>query len=154
MCDLSLLRVCLSAGGSVPDHLMRSGVACYIYDDRPSIMHHKAVFVDDLLFVGSYNFQDEATFTNCENLIQVLDDDLFQSFLAEYTRILALCREHVIEEPEESFGLSILRSITPLWYRLRWYLAPVFCGSLFVNVFLGLLVFKRLMKRRGEVVCE
>lgn len=42
-----------SGGSSISYQLVDGGVQCYIYDDEPFIMHHKVVFIDDAIFLGS-----------------------------------------------------------------------------------------------------
>jgi|TARA_B110001469_G_scaffold117630_1_gene123779 phosphatidylserine/phosphatidylglycerophosphate/cardiolipin synthase-like enzyme len=134
-----------SGGGSVPDQLITAGVDCYIYDDSLSIMHHKVVLIDKILFFGSYNFQDEATFANCENLIRVLDPVIYAGFMSEYKRVLGLCEMHV-----QRVGLGgrfeFLAQITPLWGEYRWFIAIALFLSLIAN---GTILLRFLMNRRG-----
>lgn len=136
-------------GCSVPDYLIQSGIACYIYDDRPSIMHHKVVFIDDELYIGSYNFQEKATFTNCENLMQITDDQLVEAFQCEYNRILELSQVHFVSSSEMYFLVRLFNRITPLWTQLRWYLAPTFALSLALNGFFVFFVFNGKVKKEG-----
>lgn len=122
-----------SRKSSVPTQLMDTGVKCYIYDDKPYIMHHKVIFIDDAIFLGSYNFQVKATFNNRENMMKSYSSSLISAYMEEYLRVKLHSYVYDGQMPKES--KSLLQSFTPLWGKLRWVLAPVLLFSLIFNLF-------------------
>lgn len=57
-------------------------------DGNPGILHHKAIIIDDqVVITGSFNFSDNATESNDENLIIIQDPDLASEYLREYQRV-------------------------------------------------------------------
>lgn len=131
---------------SIPDKLISGGVDCYIYDDRPSIMHHKAIFIDGTLFVGSYNFQDAATFKNCENLLRTHDIKVYESFMSEYERVKRLCHLHIVNSEHtesEVARVPLFSRIAFMWHQFRWILALTLSMSLALNLLLLLIVVRR-----------
>jgi phosphatidylserine/phosphatidylglycerophosphate/cardiolipin synthase-like enzyme len=73
--------------GSDVKELARAGVPVRV-DDSPYHMHHKfALFDDDLLLTGSYNWTRGAADSNEENLILSNDRRLLASFRGEFERL-------------------------------------------------------------------
>jgi len=73
--------------GSDVKELARAGVPVRV-DDSPYHMHHKfALFDDDLLLTGSYNWTRGAAESNEENLVLSNDRRLFNSFRGEFERL-------------------------------------------------------------------
>jgi phosphatidylserine/phosphatidylglycerophosphate/cardiolipin synthase-like enzyme len=56
-------------------------------DANPFVLHHKVVIVDEeIVITGSFNFSDNATQSNDENLVIIGDRALAAQYLAEYDR--------------------------------------------------------------------
>jgi len=73
--------------GSDVKELARAGVPVRV-DDSPYHMHHKfALFDDDLVLTGSYNWTRGAAESNEENLVLSNDRRLFNSFRGEFERL-------------------------------------------------------------------
>lgn len=73
-------------GSDVVD-LARVGIRVLV-DDSPFFMHHKfAIFDDDVLLTGSYNWTRSAADNNEENLILSNDRRLVTSFRTEFERL-------------------------------------------------------------------
>lgn len=57
-------------------------------DGNPRTMHHKVFIIDEeRVLTGSFNFSDNATTSNDENLAIIYDADLAAQYLAEYERV-------------------------------------------------------------------
>ena len=70
--------------GSDIERLARAGIAVRL-DRQPVHMHHKfAVFDQQLLVTGSYNWTRSASDENAENLLVTADADLVAAFSAEF----------------------------------------------------------------------
>jgi len=73
--------------GSDVKELARAGVPVRV-DDSPYHMHHRfALFDDDLVLTGSYNWTRGAAESNEENLVLSNDRRLFNSFRGEFERL-------------------------------------------------------------------
>ena len=73
--------------GSDVQGLAQAGIPVRV-DDSPFHMHHKfALFDDDLLLTGSYNWTRGAAESNEENLVLSNDRRLFNSFRGEFERL-------------------------------------------------------------------
>lgn len=56
-------------------------------DGNPFVLHHKVVIVDERIVIsGSFNFSDNATQSNDENLVIIDDPILAAQYMAEYDR--------------------------------------------------------------------
>jgi phosphatidylserine/phosphatidylglycerophosphate/cardiolipin synthase-like enzyme len=56
-------------------------------DGNPFILHHKVFIIDDdTVLTGSFNFSDNATRSNDENMVIIQDRDLTAQYLAEFQR--------------------------------------------------------------------
>lgn len=57
-------------------------------ENTPIIMHHKFIILDDVIWVGSFNYSTKATLMNWENLIRIEDENLnknlFKDFIEEF----------------------------------------------------------------------
>ncbi len=57
-------------------------------DGNPYRLHHKVIIVDnDTVITGSFNFSDNATQSNDENLVIIEDPDLAGMYIQEYNRM-------------------------------------------------------------------
>lgn len=62
-------------------------------DGNPATFHHKVVVVDERIVVtGSFNWSENATTANDENLIIIEDADLAALYLAEFNRVWSQSR--------------------------------------------------------------
>lgn len=56
-------------------------------DGNPFVLHHKVIIVDrEIVITGSFNFSQNATRSNDENLVIIQDADLAAQYLNEYSR--------------------------------------------------------------------
>ena len=56
-------------------------------DGNPFILHHKVFIIDDdIVLTGSFNFSDNATRSNDENMVIIQDRNLAAQYLAEFER--------------------------------------------------------------------
>jgi phosphatidylserine/phosphatidylglycerophosphate/cardiolipin synthase-like enzyme len=63
-------------------------------DGNPYVMHHKVIIVDErYVLFGSFNFSDNASRSNDENLLIVDDPNLARAFKAEYDKVSALAKK-------------------------------------------------------------
>ena len=59
-------------------------------DGNPFILHHKVIIVDErIVLTGSFNFSQNATTVNDENMLIIEDPALAQQYMAEFERRLA-----------------------------------------------------------------
>ncbi len=59
-------------------------------DGNPFILHHKVIIVDErIVLTGSFNFSQNATRVNDENMLIIEDPALAQQYMAEFERRLA-----------------------------------------------------------------
>ncbi|MBI3973140.1 MAG: phospholipase [Chloroflexi bacterium] len=69
--------------------MKQSGLEVY-QDGNPYVMHHKVLVVDGRTTVfGSYNFSDNASQSNDENVLVVHSPEFARAFLAEVERVVA-----------------------------------------------------------------
>jgi phosphatidylserine/phosphatidylglycerophosphate/cardiolipin synthase-like enzyme len=86
------VRVILEAGqirSTGNDYERLRGSPVDVRTDRnPYNMHHKVMVIDgELVITGSYNFTRSAEERNDENVIIIMDEDLANAYLVEFTRI-------------------------------------------------------------------
>lgn len=55
-----------------------------------SLMHHKFIIIDDVVWIGSYNFSRNAREKNWENMIRIKDKEVVDRFVQEYYRMFRL----------------------------------------------------------------
>jgi phosphatidylserine/phosphatidylglycerophosphate/cardiolipin synthase-like enzyme len=73
--------------GSDVDKLRRSGIQVRV-DRSPDHMHHKfAIFDNEILLTGSYNWTRSAALVNLDNFIIVSDPGLIARFAREFERL-------------------------------------------------------------------
>lgn len=73
--------------GSDVDRLRAAGVAVRV-DDSPHHMHHKfALFDDEMMVTGSYNWTRSAAESNHENLVVTDDAELVHAFKKTFSRL-------------------------------------------------------------------
>ena len=62
-------------------------------DGNRRVMHHKVMLLDDdTVIFGSFNFSDNATRANDENLVIIQNRDIFQLFEDEFRRVLSIAK--------------------------------------------------------------
>ena len=60
----------------------------YRQDGNPFTLHHKVFIIDETTVItGSFNFSDNATESNDENMVIIEDADLAAQFMAEFERV-------------------------------------------------------------------
>ncbi|MDR7078409.1 hypothetical protein J2Y03_003461 [Neobacillus niacini] len=59
-------------------------------NSKKTHMHHKFVIVDDILWIGSYNFTNAADSRHWENMLRIRDPQLVRRFLKEFMRMYLL----------------------------------------------------------------
>ncbi|HCQ17412.1 MAG TPA: hypothetical protein DIU20_14180 [Cryomorphaceae bacterium] len=82
--------------GSDIDRLALSGIK--VVEDRTSVhMHHKfALFDDDYLLTGSYNWTRSAADHNYENVIVLNDTKAFKAYEREFERLWGVVKTVVV----------------------------------------------------------
>jgi phosphatidylserine/phosphatidylglycerophosphate/cardiolipin synthase-like enzyme len=113
-------------------------------------MHHKVILIDDVLFLGSYNFQGQATLTNSENLVRIVNATIYDTFMLDYNRLRNMCHMYIRISETSSWRSRIpyFKVIAPLWIEFRWFLAPLMLMSLMVNCLWGYVALRA--RRRGH----
>ena len=70
-------------------------------DGNPYILHHKVIIVDEEIVIsGSFNFSDNATQSNDENLVIIADADLAAQFMMEFDRLWGVAEPPDAEDME------------------------------------------------------
>ena len=65
---------------STADYLVAAGIPTWI-DDKPSIAHNKVMLIDDdIVITGSFNFSKAAQERNAENLLVIVDRNLYRVY--------------------------------------------------------------------------
>ena len=59
-------------------------------DGNPGIMHDKIFIIDDTVITGSFNFSDNATSSNDENVVIITEPDIANLYIEEFQRIRAI----------------------------------------------------------------
>lgn len=57
---------------------------------KTSSMHHKFIIIDDVVWLGSYNFSQNARENNWENMIRIEDKRIVEIFVREYYQMFRL----------------------------------------------------------------
>jgi phospholipase D len=118
---------------SVPRYLLNNGINVYVYDDRPYIMHHKVIFIDNILIIGSYNFQEAATLRNRENILLIQNEEIYNEYMNEYCRVKEMS---FLSKKYQNLSNSQKLSLGSIWVRYRYIIALLFALSLVLNVYL------------------
>lgn len=75
--------------------LLRAGVEMYEY--QPAKLHTKLVIVDDVVYVGSANFDFRSLYLNLENMLRIEDGGFAEQMRGYFERELADC-QHITPE--------------------------------------------------------
>lgn len=107
-------------------------------------MHNKFVIIDDnVLLLGSYNFQEGATLRNQENFCLLRDEKLIEAFMQQYDLIKQeSCIYELKEEPDIQTSQEQPSS---KWYKHYWkpFRRTFLICSLLLNVVFLILFIKR-----------
>ncbi|MEH7379113.1 phospholipase D-like domain-containing protein [Bacillus sp. JJ1533] len=55
-----------------------------------SLMHHKFVIIDDILWLGSYNATEHAAQIHWENMIRITDEQVISQFVREFNKMFII----------------------------------------------------------------
>ncbi|WP_088293284.1 phospholipase D-like domain-containing protein [Bacillus mycoides] len=58
--------------------------------DEASLMHHKFLVVDDVLWIGSYNFSNNAKKYHWENMLRITDSEIVNQFVYEFDNMFRI----------------------------------------------------------------
>jgi phosphatidylserine/phosphatidylglycerophosphate/cardiolipin synthase-like enzyme len=96
---------------SAIEYLIRQGIETRIYkstSNAPSIMHHKAILIDDdATLIGSFNFQFQAETSNHENFFVVHGQEFQQVFRHEFDRLFAACQVPSFQQSSSPIGFRV-----------------------------------------------
>lgn len=104
----------IGASRSLYGYLLKRGAR--IWEFSPSKLHTKLIVLDDVVYLGSANFDMRSLYLNLELMLEVRD-----AALAE--RMRAFVSEHIAASEEITPALHKARA-TP-WNRLRWWMGWV-----------------------------
>lgn len=90
-------------------------------NEIPNYMHHKFIIIDDILWMGSYDFTGQASTRNWESMIRVKDNSLVEEFKNEFEKMWLIgtavkqklkydyCSEcnQKVEDPLTHFGIIV-----------------------------------------------
>jgi phosphatidylserine/phosphatidylglycerophosphate/cardiolipin synthase-like enzyme len=81
-----------SNSGTEYDTLRNAGLDVWL-DGNPRLMHHKVIIIDgQVVITGSYNFSNNAEYSNDENTLIIHDPDIAAQYLAEFQQIYELSK--------------------------------------------------------------
>lgn len=89
--------------------LLRRGVGMYEY--RPARLHTKLVVADDVVYIGSANFDFRSFYINLEVMLRIQDAGFASAMRGYFERELA---------DSERITAALHRSRATLWRRFRW----------------------------------
>jgi cardiolipin synthase len=92
--------------------LLRSNVEIYEY--RPAKLHTKLVIVDDVVHIGSSNFDYRSFYLNLEVMFRIKDAGFAKAMRAYFDRELADCR---------AITPRLYKRRATLWRRIKWALS-------------------------------
>jgi cardiolipin synthase len=114
------VRVLLSASSDVPvarlasqhlyPKLLRSGVALWEYE--PQVMHAKALVVDDVVYIGSANFDTRSLQLNFELVVRLPSPVLAAQLRARIDHDCALARQVPVDWPQHR---TLLQRLLQRW---------------------------------------
>ncbi len=93
----------------------------HYFNEIPNYMHHKFIIIDDILWMGSYNFTEQANKRNWESMIRVKEDILVKEFTNEFEKMWLIgsavkqklkydyCTEcnQKVDDPMTHFGIML-----------------------------------------------
>lgn len=92
--------------------LLRCGVGIYEY--RPAKLHTKLVIVDDVVHIGSSNFDYRSFYLNLEVMFRISDAEFATAMRGYFERELSDCR---------AITPRLYRRRATLWRRIKWALS-------------------------------
>ena len=99
----------IAAARHTYSRLLRRGIEIYEY--RPARLHTKLVVVDDIVYIGSANFDFRSFYINLEVMLRIKDADFAATMRGYFERERAA---------SERITPSLHRSRATLWRRFKW----------------------------------
>jgi cardiolipin synthase len=109
----------IAAARHTYSRLLKRGVGMYEY--QPAMLHTKLVVVDDVVYLGSANFDFRSFYINLEVMLRI-DDPGFAAAMRGYF-------EGELQESEQ-ITLALHRSRATLWRRLKWTISHFLVTSM------------------------
>jgi phosphatidylserine/phosphatidylglycerophosphate/cardiolipin synthase-like enzyme len=79
-----------SSSGSEFDRVRNAGIDVNL-DGNPRLMHHKVIIIDQqIVITGSYNFSNNAEYSNDENTLIIHNREIAEEFIKEFQQIYDL----------------------------------------------------------------
>jgi len=85
-----------------------------IFEYRPAKLHTKLVVVDDIVYLGSSNFDYRSFYLNLEVMLRIKDAGFADAMRAYFERELADCR---------AITPRLYKRRARLWRRIKWALS-------------------------------
>lgn len=133
--------------GTTIQYTAKNGVDTYVWNrvEQKAIMHNKFVIIDDaILLLGSYNFQEGATFRNHENFCLIRDENIIEAYKEQYIRIKSESEKYLPNEVVQTHTRLI--SSDSIYQRYSKLIKKVaLIASLLLNL---ILIFLLILKKK------